>query len=145
MACACAAFIALALCFGCDGNKSGSAIKLPPAVNTERMVSDELNVMVYVECVDRQLRQYKLRFVIKQPGSALISPILRMAGNPDAHSVVVNGVDIEDGDFAFSPNIEVFDKNLQVVTANYNTQALNDDDVLGRVYHRLISKYEKGN
>jgi len=68
-----------------------------------------------------------------------------MAGNPDAHAVVVNGVDSGNLGLAFSPNIAVFDKNLQTAPAIYNTRALNDDDELGQAYHELISEYKKGN
>jgi hypothetical protein len=68
-----------------------------------------------------------------------------MAGNPDAHSVLVNGVDSDNVGFAFSPKIAVFDKNLQAVPANYETRPLNSDDELGQAYHELVLKYEKGN
>jgi hypothetical protein len=68
-----------------------------------------------------------------------------MAGNPNVHSVFVNGVDSDNVGFAFSPNIAVFDKNLEVVAANYNTRSLNGNDALGDAYHDLILKYERGN
>ena len=79
------------------------------------------------------------------PGSRFVAAILRMAGNPDAHSVVVNGVDSDRLGLAFSPNIAVFDKNLQAVPAIYDTRPLNSDDELGQAYHELVLKYEKGN
>jgi len=149
---------ALALAFsfglGCNSNKNDSAIKpdATPTASTssatggaERMVLDNAQVTVYIECTNREYKQYKFRFVVKKPGSPFIAPIVRMAGNPDVHSILVNGVDSDTVGFAFSPNIAVFDKNLEAVTATYNTRTLNSNDALGDAYHDLVLKYEKGN
>jgi hypothetical protein len=111
----------------------------------ERMVLDNEQVTVYVECTNREYKQYKFRLVVKKPGSPLIEPIVRMAGSPNIHSVFVNGVDSDTLGFAFSPNIAVFNKNLEVVTANYDTRSLNGNDALGDAYHDLVLKYERGN
>jgi len=46
--------------------------------------------------------------------------------------------------FAFSPNIAVFDKTIEIVTANYDTRSLDGYDALGDAYHDLVLKYERG-
>jgi len=115
---------------------------MTPSASGERQVLDDQQVTIFVECTNREYRQYKVRFVVKKPGSPLIAPVLRQAGNPAARSVVVNGVDTDD-DFAFSPNMAVFDKNLEPVQANYKSRPLNGDDALSRAYHDLVMKYER--
>jgi hypothetical protein len=103
------------------------------------MVMDNAQVTVYVECTNREYKQYKVHFIVKKPGSSLIAPIVRMAGISNPHSVVVNGVDTGD-DFAFSPNMAVFDKNLELVQANYQSRPLNGNVALGYAYHDLVMK-----
>jgi hypothetical protein len=113
-------------------------------INAERMVLDNAQVTVYVECTNREWKQYKFRFIVKKSGSPLLTPILRQVGNPNAYSVVVNGVDTGDGDLAFSPNIAAFDRNGKLITADFNTRPLNGNEALGRAYYNLIAKYERG-
>ena len=115
------------------------------AVSAERMVLDNAQVTVYVECTNREYKQYKFRFIVKKSGSPLLTPILQQAGDPNAYSVVVNGVDTGDGDLAFSPNIAAFDRNGKLITADFNTRPLNGNEALGRAYYNLIAKYERGN
>jgi hypothetical protein len=114
------------------------------AVSAERMVLDNALVTVYVECTNREYKQYKFRFIVKKSGSPLLTPILQQAGNPNAYSVVVNGVDTGDGDLAFSPNIAAFDRNGKLITTDFNTRPLNGNEALGRAYYNLIAKYERG-
>ena len=115
------------------------------AARGERMVLDNAQVTAYVECTNREYKQYKFRFVVKNPGSPLIAPIVRMAGASNIHSVFVNGVDSDMVGFAFGPNIVVINKNLEVVPATYDTRVLNGNDALGDAYHGLVLKYERGN
>jgi hypothetical protein len=117
----------------------------PDSLAGERMVLNNTQVTVYVECTNREWKQYKFRFIVKKSGSPLLTPILRQVGNPNAYSVVVNGVDTGDGDLAFSPNIAAFDRNGKLITADFNTRPLNGNEELGRAYYNLIAKYERGN
>jgi hypothetical protein len=115
-----------------------------PSLSAERLVLDNSQVTVYVECTNREWKQYKFRFIVKKSGSPLLTPILQQVGNPNAYSVVVNGVDTGDGDLAFSPNIAAFDRNGTLITADFNTRPLNGNEALGRAYYNLIAKYERG-
>jgi hypothetical protein len=149
------AVLAMAFSFGpgCNSNKNDSAIKpdATPTASTssvtggaERMVLDNTQVTVYVECTNREYKQYKFRFVVKKPGSPLLAPILRQAGNPRAYSVFVNGVDTGD-DFAFGPNIAAFDNSGDLIPATFVSRPLNGNVALGQAYHDLVVKYEQGN
>jgi ribosomal protein L40E len=131
---------------GRNANRTSSATPTPAtaALSAERMVLDDAQVSVYVECTHREWKQYKFRFIVKNPGSPLLAPILRQAGNPRAYSVVVNGVDTGD-DFAFSPKIEAFDKNGEIIDTTFVSRPLNGDVALGYAYHDLVVKYERGN
>lgn len=108
------------------------------------MVLDNAQVTVYVECTHREWKQYKFRFVVKKPGSPLLAPILRQAGNPRVYSVFVNGVDVGD-DFAFGPYIAAFDSNGAQIPATFVSRPLNGNDSLCLAYHDLVVKYEKNN
>jgi hypothetical protein len=112
-----------------------------PTISAERMVLDNAQVTAYVECVDREYKRYKIRFIIKRPGSSLIAPILRQIGNPKTYSLFVNGVDTGD-DFAFSPNMAAFDQNGELISTDFVSRPLNGDVKLGLAYHDLIVKYE---
>jgi hypothetical protein len=107
----------------------------------ERMVLDNARVTAYVECVNREYKQYKVRFIVKKPDSPLLAPILSQAGNPKAYSVFVNGVDTGD-DFAFSPNIAAFNNNGDLIPATFVSRPLNGNVALGQAYHDLVVKYE---
>lgn len=115
-----------------------------PVASAERMVLDDAHVTAYVECTHREWKKYKIHFIVKKPGSPLLTPILRQAGNPRAYAVVVNGVDTGD-DFAFSPNIAAFDSSGQIIDATFVSRPLNGNVALGYAYHDLIVKYERGN
>jgi hypothetical protein len=107
------------------------------------MVLDNAQVTAYVECTHQEWKQYKIRFVVKKPGSPLLAPILRQAGNPRVYSVVVNGVDTGD-DFAFSSNIAAFNSSGDLIPATFVSRPLNGNVALGYAYHGLVVKYERG-
>lgn len=110
----------------------------------ERMVLDNAQITVYVECTHQEWRKYKIRFIVKKSGSPFLTPILRQIGNPKVYSVVVNGVDPGD-DFAFSSNIAAFNSSGDLIPGTFVSRPLNGNVALGYAYHDLVVKYERGN
>jgi hypothetical protein len=168
--------IVLALVFvlgsSCNSDKSASTTKSVPISETksgatptttgtpyagfpsgvgegERMVLDNAQVTAYVKLVDSGERRYKVRFIVKKPGSPLIAPIVRAFGSRQIHSVIVGGVDCDE-DFCFStPYVVDRDQNTHDVDAgrpylSLVSRQMNGNEALGKAYYDLILKYERG-
>lgn len=133
---------------GRNANLISSATPTPAtaALSAERMVLDNAQVTVYVECTNREWKQYKFRFIVKKPGSPLLAPILRQAGNPPRAGIVyVNVTGTDNIGVAFSSNIAIFTSDGDMIPATFESHPLNKNDALGLAYHDLVMKYKKGN